>query len=122
MSRHEFKCLCTRELGYRPHKFEIAHLLDNDDDRISYEKAAAFLSKEHEKEQQGNQAKAIFDAMDVECRGFLTLSSVQQVFGQVSPSIKKEVVAKAFEELDAGKTGALSYGQFSWMFINTHIK
>lgn len=53
--------------------------------------------------------------MDVESKGFLSISSVQQAFTQASPSIKPEVIAAAFQELDVGRTGMISYQQFVWI-------
>lgn len=112
LSRHEFKCFCTHALGVRPHRFEIDHLLDASG-HIAFSEAAAFVAQYEASDNE--VTKAIFEALDLEGRGFLTLDSVAQAFALASPAIKRDVVDNAFKELDVGKTGVITYQQFSWL-------
>lgn len=104
LTRHEFKCYVAHAIGFRPRKDEI---LCED---VDYAAAAAYVAQCSDDTLDG--AKDVFDALDVQGRGFLTLADLKPVFATAMPAVKADVLDDAFDELDVGRTGRLSYQQF----------
>lgn len=108
LTRHEFKCFIAHGIGFRPRKDEIDHLCK--DGRVDYADAAAYVAQSSDDTLDG--VKDVFDALDVQGRGFLTLADLMPAFATSMPALKAEVLDAAFDELDIARTGRLSYQQF----------
>lgn len=126
LTRKDYKVAVTALLGYKPSKYETGRLLsEHGKDQLlgdgSVVKGIPFetfkslmLPKMHQRDND-EMIRQMFIAMDVQCRGFLTLQEVTQAFHEVIPSISQDQVKQFFNEIDMDEDGRISYKDFELM-------
>lgn len=107
---HELKCAMTIALGYRPRKYEIQRLGGGvcSMDKETFQKCLT----SHLTMSPYNEMRHLFHAVDLQRRGFVTLSDFTKAFERVCPSVPTRVVVDAFHEADRFGTGRISFDQF----------
>lgn len=124
--RKDYKIAVTALLGYKPSKYETDRLLNehgtdqllNDGSTVKGMPSETFkslmLPKMYQRDND-EMIRQIFLALDVQCRGFLTIEEVIQGFHQVIPTIPKNQVKQFFNEIDMDEDGRISYKDFELM-------
>jgi len=126
LTRKDYKIAVTALLGYKPSKSETYRLLsEHGEDQLlsdgSMIKGMPFetfkslmLSKMYQRDND-ELIRQIFLALDIQCKGFLTIEEVIQGFNEVIPTIPQHQVKQFFKEIDVDEDGRISYKDFELM-------
>ena len=126
LTRKDYKIAVVALLGYKPSKYETDRLLNEHgkDHRvtdgstikgISLETFKSLMLPKLHQRDNDEMIRQIFLALDVQCRGFLTLEEVTQAFREVIPTMPQDQVKEFFKEIDMDEDGRISYKDFELM-------
>ena len=126
LTRKDYKVAVTALLGYKPSKYETDKLLsEHGKDQpltdggvvkgIPFETFKSLMLPRMYQRDNDEMIRQIFLAMDVQCRGFLTLQEVTQAFHEVIPTMPQDQVKQFFKEIDMDEDGRISYKDFELM-------
>ena len=126
LTRKDYKVAVTALLGYKPSKYETDRLLSEHgkDQLLSdgsvikglpFETFKSLMLPKIYGRDNDEMIRQIFLALDVQCRGFLTLEEVTRAFHEVIPSMSQDQVKQFFKEIDVDEDGRISYKDFEIM-------
>lgn len=126
LTRKDYKIAITALLGYKPSKYETDRLLsEHGEDQqladgsivrgVPFEIFKSLMLPKMYQRDNDEIIRQIFLALDVQCRGFLTLEEVTQAFYEVIPSMPQDQVKQFFKEIDMDEDGRISYKDFELM-------
>ena len=126
LTRKDYKVAVAALLGYKPSKYETDRLLsEHGKDQplgdgsvikgIPFEVFKLLMLPKMSQRDNDEIIRQIFIAMDVQCRGFLTLEEVTQAFHAVIPTMPQDQVKQFFKEIDMDEDGRISYRDFELM-------
>ena len=126
LTRKEYKIAVTALLGYKPSKYETDRLLsEHGQDHhladgsivkgIPFETFKSLMLPKLQHRDSDEIIRQIFLALDIQCRGFLTIEEVTQAFHEVIPAMPQDQVKQLFKEIDMDEDGRISYKDFELM-------
>lgn len=124
LTRKDYKIAVTALLGYKPSKYETDRLLSEHGEILSdgsmikgipFETFKSLMLPKMYQRDNDELIRQIFLALDVQCRGFLTIEEAIQGFNEVIPTIPQHQVKQFFKEIDMDEDGRISYKDFELM-------
>jgi len=126
LTRKQYKIAVTALLGYKPSKFECDKILSEHGSSkvvengsvakiIPLETFKALMVPRIYQRDSDELIRQIFLALDIQCRGFLTIEEVIQGFHEVIPTMPPHQVKQFFKEIDLDEDGRISYKDFELM-------
>ena len=126
LTRKEYKVAVTALLGYKPSKYETDrllsehgtdhHLVDGSIVKgITFETFKSLMLPKLQHRDNDEIIRQVFLALDIQCRGFLTIEDVTQAFHEVIPTMPQDQVKQLFKEIDMDEDGRISYKDFELM-------
>ena len=123
LARKEYKIAVTALLGYKPSKLECERVLSEHGSSKDGSTAkviplvtfkALMVPKIYQRDSD-ELIRQVFLALDIQCRGFLTIEEVIQGFREVIPTMPQHQVKQFFKEIDLDEDGRISYKDFELM-------
>ncbi|XP_065886643.1 EF-hand calcium-binding domain-containing protein 11-like [Dysidea avara] len=126
ITRKDYKIAVTALLGYKPSKFECDRILSEHGSSEVLEDGSAakiipmktfkalMIPKIYQRDSD-ELIRQIFLALDIQCRGFLTIEEVIQGFHEIIPTMPQHQVKQFFKEIDLDEDGRISYKDFELM-------
>ncbi|EDO37209.1 predicted protein [Nematostella vectensis] len=119
LDKHDLKVAFVYLFGYKPSSYEVQELMNkSNDDTSSGMTIDTFLRIASTKtlaQDPDDHIRQVFQAFDMECRGFITLDNAKRVFSQVAPFVSAKNVENVFREIDGDGDGRVSYKDFEFM-------
>ena len=126
LARKEYKIAVTALLGYKPSKLECERVLSEHGSSKVLEDGSTvkiipfvtfkvlMVPKIYQRDSD-ELIRQIFLALDIQCRGFLTIEEVIQGFHEVIPTMPQHQIKQFFKEIDLDEDGRISYKDFELM-------
>ncbi|XP_069772015.1 EF-hand calcium-binding domain-containing protein 11 [Narcine bancroftii] len=112
LSREDLKVAMVTMFGYKPSKVETDGLLGNHLPGMTLDQFTSLACKKLAAMDRYDEARQIFSAFDVHCRGFLTVEDFKRAFSKVTPHLHDQMVLEAFREVDRDSDGHVSFRNF----------
>ncbi|XP_056143512.1 EF-hand calcium-binding domain-containing protein 11 [Lampris incognitus] len=116
LSREDLKMAVVMLFGCKPSKSETDLLLGRDQHSqsptISLERFVTLMVGKLSKEDPYIKARQMFNAFDMQCRGFLKLEDFQAAFSRVAPCLPGRTAVEAFRHTDQDSDGHVSFKDF----------
>ncbi|XP_060117563.1 EF-hand calcium-binding domain-containing protein 11 isoform X2 [Heteronotia binoei] len=79
---------------------------------ISLDKFLNVMSTKKTAQFYHSEARHLFTAFDMQCKGFLSLEDFRRAFRIVAPKLPERTVVEAFREVDQDSDGHISFKEF----------
>ncbi|KAH3844952.1 EF-hand calcium-binding domain-containing protein 11-like [Dreissena polymorpha] len=131
LTRVDLKVAVVELLGYKPAKFEVNQIFEKyavevaeDIQGLHLEGFTSCMCAKLAGQDEDDEIRHTFMALDAQCRGFLTLEEVKKAFSSVAPHVPEQVIHSAFREIDQDGDGRVSFKDFQFLMkysLEDHI-
>ncbi|XP_048341305.1 EF-hand calcium-binding domain-containing protein 11 [Sphaerodactylus townsendi] len=115
LSREDYKVAVVMLFGYKPSKMEADSVMASVQQNQLGVSLDAFLSLMRTKKTSQlyhSEARHLFTAFDMQCKGFLSLDDFKKAFRIVAPKLPERTIVETFREVDQDSDGLISFKEF----------
>ncbi|XP_054825878.1 EF-hand calcium-binding domain-containing protein 11 [Eublepharis macularius] len=115
LNREDYKVAVVMLFGYKPSKMEVDSVMasvQQSQSGISLDKFLSLMSTKKTAQLYHSEARHLFTAFDMQCKGFLSLEDFKTAFKTVAPKLPERTVVEAFREVDQDSDGHISFKEF----------
>ncbi|XP_060117562.1 EF-hand calcium-binding domain-containing protein 11 isoform X1 [Heteronotia binoei] len=115
LNREDYKVAVVMLFGYKPSKMEVDSVMasvQQSQSGISLDKFLNVMSTKKTAQFYHSEARHLFTAFDMQCKGFLSLEDFRRAFRIVAPKLPERTVVEAFREVDQDSDGHISFKEF----------
>ncbi|XP_077179574.1 EF-hand calcium-binding domain-containing protein 11 isoform X7 [Paroedura picta] len=101
LNREDYKVAVVMLFGYKPSKMEVDSVMasvQESQSGISLDKFLNLMSTKKTAQLYHSEARHLFTAFDMQCKGFLSLSDFQRAFRIVAPKLPERTIVEAFRK------------------------
>ncbi|CAH1792555.1 unnamed protein product [Owenia fusiformis] len=121
LTRGELKFAVASLFGYKPSKFEVDQMMENNTNKgqeeqgVGLQRFTELMSAKLSSRDEDDEIRQIFLALDLQCRGFLTVEDLRRAISECAPHMPPCTALTAFRELDQDCDGRISYKDFEFI-------
>nr|XP_056707769.1 EF-hand calcium-binding domain-containing protein 11 [Euleptes europaea] len=115
LSREDYKVAVVMLFGYKPSKMEVESVMasaQQSQSGVSPEEFLNLMSTKKTAQLYHSEARHLFTAFDMQCKGFLSLDDFKTAFRIVAPKLPERTIVEAFREVDQDSDGHISFKEF----------
>nr|XP_039258962.1 EF-hand calcium-binding domain-containing protein 11-like isoform X1 [Styela clava] len=116
LSKEDIKVAVLSIFGYKPSKYEVEQLMGagkkDECQGLNLERFQSLMFAKLSLEDPDQECRRIFNAFDIDCKGFLTLEDVKRAYQTTAPNLSESAIISCFQNLDKDRDGRISYRDF----------